>query len=169
MQAPNALLDGIDQIRQRGANFTVKNNRLRIYPKYVYKALTEAQHLFIRRNRAAIKAAVLRGLPLITRTVAPAAPVAPEPIEPEPVMWTYDYQTRITAEHVQAAGVPPGLSKQKAYERARDWLEEQRQAREREAYVLSLHNAANERRGSAFGPDSEGHRHGGVWGDLAYD
>ncbi len=149
MEVADSLMEFVNTLRRRGLNFTIKNNRLRVHPKHAFKLLTDEERFTLKRDRTAIKATVKRGLPHLTHATAantPSAPAALKPFEPEPVMWTYDYNTRITAAHVQAAGVPPGLSKQKAYERARDWLEEQRQKQEREAYILSLHNAAAELR-----------------------
>lgn len=164
MDASQSVIDFVDTLKARGITLVLRRNRVNAGASQ--KLLTADERAFINQHRAALKEVLSD--PLRNQCKSKAAPVAELPPEPEPVMWTYDYMTRITAEHVKAAGIT-APTKQEAYERARDWLEQQRQARELEAHVLSLHNAANEKRGSAFGPDSEGHRHGGVWGGLAYD
>jgi len=162
MQTLDPLMEGINQLRQLRVNFTVKNNRLRFHPKHIYNSLTEAQHLFIKQNRTAIKAAVQRGLPALARAATSAPPAAPKLVEPEPVMWDWDYTRRITAADVEAAGVWPGMSKQKAYERAREWLHEQQLAREEETHALMRHHAARD-------GERQGQPTRGVWEGLAYE
>lgn len=166
MQTVDPLMDGINELRRQRVNFTVKNNRLRFHPKHAYKSLSEARHLFIKQNRAAIKAAVQRGLPALPRAIAPSAsapvaPIAATPVEAEPVMYTHYADRRVTQADVEAAGVSH-LPKRLAYERARDWIEEQRLAAEAEWHRQIWHNSVST---ETAGPRVRARG----WEDFAYD
>lgn len=139
MDTRQSLIEFVQALQARGITLVLR--RKRVNAGSGHKRLTPEERAFINQHRAALKEIISDPLRNQSKSIPAhvAEAVAPEP---EPVMWTYDYNTRITAEHVKEAGVPPGLSKRESYERARTWLEEQRQKQEREAYILTLHNAA---------------------------
>lgn len=123
METRQSLVDWVNALEARGITLRVRRNRLNAGADQ--QLLSAGERAFINKHRAALKTIILD--PQRGQSTSTAAPVA-EP-EPEPVMWTHDYERRITAADVQAADVPPGTPRDKAYERARDWLEEQAQAR----------------------------------------
>lgn len=138
METRQSVIEFVNTLKARGITLVLRRNRVNAGASQ--KLLTADERAFINKHRSALKEVLADPQRNQSKSIpAPVAEVAPEP---EPVMWTHDYNTRITAEHVKEAGVPPGLSKRESYERARDWLEEQRQKQERETYILSLHNAA---------------------------
>jgi hypothetical protein len=143
METRQSIIEFVQTLKARGITLVLRRNRVNAGASH--KLLTSDERAFINQHRAALKEVLSD--PQRNQSKSIPAPVAEAVApEPEPVIWTHDYNTRITADHVREAGVPPGLSKREAYERARDWLEEQRQKQEREAYILSLHNAAAELR-----------------------
>jgi hypothetical protein len=100
----------------RGVTMQVRNNRLTFKPASAYRNLSDEERAVLRHHRPAIKAQVMAGLPL----------TAPSPTSsaPEPVVWTADYSRRITQADVATCGGPAGLTRQQAYERAREILAE---------------------------------------------
>lgn len=135
METRQSLIDFVNALEARGITLVLRRNRLNAGANQ--KLLTADERAFLNTNRAALKE-ILRD-PQRGQAPSMAALVA-EP-EPEPVMWTHDYERRITAEDVKNAAVPAGLTRQQAYERARDWLEEQARARAAEQMHVTFRTA----------------------------
>lgn len=149
METTDTLVAFMSALAARGITLRLRKNRVNAGASQ--KLLTPEERAFMNQHRAALKELLSNPQRVQRKSVAEPPP------EPEPVMWTDDYETRITAEHVAATGVPPGLSKREAYERAKQWLEEQERKRKQDWMIQSRHNAA---RG---GPSR------GCWEDFAYD
>jgi hypothetical protein len=127
-----SLIDFLDALEGRGIKLMLRRNRVNAGAQQ--KLLTPEERVFINNHRATLKE-VLQD-PQRGQSKSMAAPIA-EP-EPEPVVWTRDYSRRIAAADVEAAGVMPGLTRQQAYERARDWLEEQAQAQAAKDHLAGM-------------------------------
>jgi len=128
------LFDFLDALEGRGIRLVLRRNRVNAGAQQ--KLLTPDERVFMNKHRAALKE-LLQNSQRVQRE-SMAAPLAePEP-EPEPVVWTWDYERRITAADVEAARVSPTLSRQKAYERARDWLKEQAEAQAAVQHVAAI-------------------------------
>lgn len=146
METRQSVIDFVDTLKARGISLVLRRNRVNAGAQQ--KLLTADERVFINQHRAALKEILQdsqRG-----QRVSTASPVAEPAPEPEPVMWTHDYERRITAADVEAAGISPTTPRQEAYERARDWLEKQAQARAAEDYLLGM-RTAHEPRGPQRG------------------
>jgi len=150
METRQSVIDFVDTLKARGISLVLRRNRVNAGAQQ--KLLTSDERVFMKQHRAALKE-ILQD-PQRGQSKSASVPVA-EP-EPEPVMWTHDYERRITAADVEAAGISPTTPRQQAYERARDWLEKQAQAQAAEDYILGMRTAHEPR-----GPQK------GFWEDVS--
>lgn len=135
------------RLRERGVTFGLRGNRLWLTPGRAYKDLSPEEFATLRRCRADIKQAIrseasVSAPPLAETPLAEPPAPAPPPPEPEPerLMWTWDFQRRITLADVEVAygGRPPaGISRSEAFAYARTWLE-QEQLRRYDSQVVAL-------------------------------
>ena len=135
METRQSLVDFVNALEARGITLVLRRNRLNAGASQ--KLLTADERAYINTHRAALKELLQDPQRVQTKSMgSPVAEVAE--VEPEPVMWTFDYEKRITAAHVTAAGIPAGLSKREAYERARRWLEDKRIETERKRQTAAM-------------------------------
>ena len=113
----------VEALQSRGVSLGVRANRLRLSPGSTWRSLTPAERGCLSEHRAHIKRLVADGSEPTERTPEPAS--APSEPTPEPVVWTRDYNRRITPQDLIDAGITG--TDRPSYERAREWLREQEQ------------------------------------------
>ena len=138
----------VESLQARGVTLSVVNNRLRLDPGVTWRKLTESEAQCIAEHRAAIKRLVNEPIPPPVPPLVPRAPT--ERTSKPPRVYSVDCERFVTAQDLIDAGVV-GRDRP-AYERAREWLQEQvREERSKRATATMFESLRRRQHGTHGG------------------
>ena len=111
----------VSALRARGVTLSVRNNRLQLHPGVTWRQLTPDEVRCLKDHRSAIKCLVNEPIPPPVPTERTTKPATPKP----PHVYSVDCERFVTAQDLRDAGITG--ADRAAYERAREWLQEQAQ------------------------------------------